>query len=315
MTASLARLDYPDPSPVVFARDVQFALNNFSRLCSRVEQVRHLRQTILNLALRGKLVPQDPNDEPAAYLLERLCLEAKVYATENAISLSETLPLRDEEIPFSAPAGWKWTRLAALFKVVTDGDHQPPPKSNDGVAFLTIGNVTSGRLDFSDCRYVPKSHYNLLPAYRVPKRGDILYTVVGATYGRPIFVDTDRPFCVQRHIAILKPMSGVHTPYLMHLLASPLVYNQASEAKTGAAQPTIALRPLRNFVVPVPPGPEQLRVDSKLEVLVGRCERLAVSLEAREDGLRRLIDALLKEALAPAKDIVRSLTTPISARG
>ena len=162
-------------------------------------------------------------------------------------------------MPFAAPVGWLWTCLSALFKVITDGDHQPPPRAEEGVAFLTIGNITTGRLDFAGCRLVPETYFRSLAPYRTPVKGDILYTVVGATYGRPALVDTDREFCVQRHIAILKPTSALSLQFLVLLLASPLVYEQASSSTTGSAQPTIALRPLRNFVVPLPPLAEQHR--------------------------------------------------------
>ena len=81
-------------------------------------------------------------------------------------------------------------RLCALFKVITDGDHQPPPKADEGVAFLTIGNITTGRLDFAGCRLVPTAYFKSLAPYRRPAKGDILYTVVGATYGLPAVVQT-----------------------------------------------------------------------------------------------------------------------------
>ena len=146
--------------------------------------------------------------------------------------------------------------------------------------------------------------FSSLAKYRTPKRGDILYTVVGATYGRPAPVDTDRDFCVQRHIAILKPASELNFQFLMWLLASPLVYDQASRSTTGTAQPTIALRPLRAFTVPLPPIMEQHRIVARLDELMTLCDRLEASLTAGQDTRRRLLEALLKEALEPEPDRV-----------
>ncbi len=298
MAASLARLNAPDPDPDTFADHARFALENLSTITARRDQVKQLRQTILNLAVRGKLVPQDPNDEPASALLTRVALEIKSYGSLHRVLPAKIVPVNPVSEPFSLPAAWSWARLCRLFKVITDGDHQPPPKSDTGIAFLTIGNVTTGVLDFAGCRQVPPEYYNSLARYRTPEHGDILYTVVGATYGRPIIVDNDRPFCVQRHIAILKPCENLSIRYLHHLLSSPFVYNQATSSTTGTAQPTIGLGPLRNFLVPVPPLAEQHRIVAKVDELMGLCDRLETSIGNGDDTRSRLLSALLHDALS-----------------
>ncbi|MBN9346872.1 MAG: restriction endonuclease subunit S [Devosia sp.] len=296
--ASLARLNAPNPE--TFEADARFALDALPALTTRPDQIKRLRQTILNLAVRGKLVPQDAGDEPASELLKRIAKEIAAYGKANRIGQAQADPISDDDLAFAAPSSWEWARLSALFKVITDGDHQPPPKADKGVAFLTIGNVTTGRLDFTGCRLVPEAYFKSLAPYRTPAKGDILYTVVGATYGRPALVETDRAFCVQRHIAILKPVEAMSVRFLMALLASPLVYDQATRSTTGTAQPTIALRPLRNFLAPIPPLAEQYRIVAKVDVLMALCDRLEASLTANAATRRRLLDALLAEALAPA---------------
>jgi type I restriction enzyme S subunit len=281
-----------------FRDHARFYFNHLPHLTTRPEHIKQLRQTILNLAVRSKLVNQDPNDEPAAVLHQRLIAEAKSYAVQNAIAQPRLDSVVEQAAPFASPPGWIWARLASLFKFITDGDHQPPPKSESGVAFLTIGNVTTGRLDFSNCRFVPQDYFDSVAPYRRPAKGDILYTVVGATYGRPALVETDRTFCVQRHIGILKPTSEVQLKYLRLLLASPLVYEQATRNLTGTAQPTIPLRPLRNFLVPLPPLAEQHRIVAKVDELMVLCDQLEVQLTTTEADSRRLLEAVLHEALA-----------------
>jgi type I restriction enzyme S subunit len=295
--ASLARLNAPDPE--TFQDDARFVLGALPALTARPDQIKRLRQTILNLAVRGKLVQQDPNDEPASELLKRIAREIAAYGEANRIGQVQANPIPNDDLPFAAPDGWEWSRLSALFRVITDGDHQPPPKADKGVAFLTIGNVTTGTLDFTGCRLVPEAYFTSLAPYRTPAKGDILYTVVGATYGRPALVETDRAFCVQRHIAILKPANGMSLRFLLLLLASPLLYGQATRSTTGTAQPTIALRPLRNFLAPIPPLAEQHRIVAKVDALMALCDRLEASLAATADTRRRLLDALLADALAP----------------
>ena len=311
--ASLARLNVPDPD--TFQDDARFALHALPAITTRPDQIKQFRRTILNLAVRGKLVPQDPKDEPAAELLKQIAKEIAAYSKAKRVGQGQVDPIADDDLPFTAPNAWKWTRLCALFNVITDGDHQPPPRAEEGTAFLTIGNITTGKLDFSGCRLVPEAYFKALAPYRTPAKGDILYTVVGATYGRPAVVETDRDFCVQRHIAILKPVEAMSLRYLVTLLASPLIYDQATRSTTGTAQPTIALRPLRNFLVPLPPLAEQHRIVAKVDELMALCDRLEASLTTGDDTRRRLFDALLAEALEPGDGVVPEEPERLATRG
>jgi type I restriction enzyme, S subunit len=255
--ASLARLNAPDPG--TFHEDARLALDALPALTARADQIRQLRQTILNLAVRGKLVPQDPSDEQARELLKRAAMEIAAYSKANRISESRPESIADDDIAYPAPPGWEWSRLCALFKVITDGDHQPPPKADEGVAFLTIGNITTGRLDFSGCRFVPRRYFASLTPYRTPARGDILYTVVGATYGRPALVETDREFCVQRHIAILKPVAAMDLQWRLQNLKvksrrslGPLVVSVLL-SRPGSAVRALPLRSIITATKKMPP--------------------------------------------------------------
>lgn len=235
--------------------------------------VEPLRQAVLQLAVRGRLVPQSPEDEPASVLLERIAVEKARLVEEGKIRRPKELPpVSAHEVPFEVPVGWVWTRLEPVAVVVTDGDHQPPPRADDGIAFLTIGNVSSGHLDFTNTRFVPEAYYRGLDPLRCPTDGDLLYTVVG-TYGRAVAVDSCPPFCVQRHIAIIRPLM-INRDYLVAYLKSPWAYQQATDAKTGSAQPTVALAPLRRFSVAVPPLAEQRRIVGKMDELMDLLDRL-----------------------------------------
>lgn len=290
--ASLARfVDAPTPANLDFLFHKSYAIPPAD-----------LRKSILTLAVQGKLVPQDPNDEPADRVWKKIEKERQIYAEENRIRAFVESEVETE--PFQLPMNWKWVRLASLFKIVTDGDHLPPPKSESGVAFLTIGNITTGKLEFDGCRFVPSSYFDLLASYRRPSLGDILYTVVGATYGRPALVGTDRPFCVQRHIAILKPSANMDVSFLFYLLKSPLAYDQASTSTTGTAQPTIPLSALRNFVVPLPPLAEQCRIVSKVDELMALVDQLEEQLSIAKNKSADLLETALHELLNPSAEII-----------
>ena len=292
--SSLGRLNAPDPA--TFHDDARFALDALPSLTARPNQFSPFREALLNLAMLGKLVVQDEGDEQTLLFLTLIGSEVEAFRAEHRLGSIGVDPVENQESPFELPKGWLWVRLASLFKIITDGDHQPPPKSEEGVAFLTIGNVTTGRLDFTGCRVVPRDYFDSLAPYRVPARGDILYTVVGATFGRAALVETEREFCVQRHIAILKPAAEMNPRFLVWLLRSPLVYDQAARSTTGTAQPTIGLRPLRNFLVPLPPKGEQSRLVAKIDELMALCDRLESGLERGGEIRHRLLETLLREA-------------------
>lgn len=300
VTASLQGMNQPADEEETYREHARFTFTILPRITTRAAHIKQLRQAILNLAVRGKLVPQDPSDEPASELLKRIAAEISSFSRANRCSLVTADSISNEDMPFSKPHGWEWTRLCELFRVITDGDHQPPPRADEGIAFLTIGNITTGQLDFSGCRLVPEPYYKSLAAYRTPAPGDILYTVVGATYGRPAVVNTDRSFCVQRHIAIMKPAREMSTRYLTVLLSSSLIYDQATQSTTGTAQPTIALRPLRNFLAPLPPFAEQHRIVAKVDELMAICDQLEAQITVMEQNSRRFLEAVLNEVLSPS---------------
>ncbi len=130
--ASLARLNAPDPNPVVFQNHAAFVLNNLTPLTTRPDQIKALRQTILNLAVRGKLVEQDPNDEPASELLKKITETRRFLIAERKMKRSKDFPpVEDKEIKFGIPAGWAVTRMGIAYDV-RDGTHDSPKYVDDG---------------------------------------------------------------------------------------------------------------------------------------------------------------------------------------
>ena len=284
-------------TPDELADNWQRVAQHFDLLLDRPEAIDALEQTLLQLAVRGLLVPQDPTDEPASALLQKIRAEKDRLIATGQIKRDKPLPpITDEEKPFELPMGWEWVRLDAVFRVITDGDHLPPPVAAEGIAFLTIGNISAGRLNFAGCRLVPKDYFDALAEYRRPQEGDILYTVVGASYGRAVVVDSDRAFCVQRHIGILKPSSHMSLQYLSYLLSSQLIYAQATRSLTGTAQPTVGIRLLRNFLAPLPPLPEQSRIVTRVTALRRLCADLCQRLAERQSVQARLAEALVGQA-------------------
>ena len=155
-------------------------------------------------------------------------------------------------------------RLNEICKSVIDGDHQPPPQTTEGMPFIVISNLSNGTLDFSNTRHVSREYFDSLSNERIAEQGDILFTVTGS-FGIPIKVETDQQFCFQRHIALLKQLDSVNTNYLLHVLKSEFVYKQCDDVALGVAQRTVGIKPLRSFLIPLPPLDEQKRIADKLD--------------------------------------------------
>ena len=137
----------PDQGEVVKAW--QRIANHFDTLFTTEQSIDQLKQTILQLAVMGKLVPQDPNDEPASVLLDKIAKEKAQLIKDGKIKKQKKFSkITEDEKHFDLPEGWEWTYLSNLFAIVTDGDHQPPPKSDLGIPFLVIKKFKYGKNSF-----------------------------------------------------------------------------------------------------------------------------------------------------------------------
>ena len=192
---------------------------------------------------------------------------------------------------FDVDADWPTVALAELCDSITDGDHMPPPKSPNGVPFVTISNIDAQhRLDFSKTFFVPQSYYDGLSATRKPRRGDILYTVTGS-YGIPVLIDFDDAFCFQRHIGLVRPSpKKVDGKFLYWTLASSFVMEQAHRLAVGAAQKTVSLNSLRSFDIPLPPLPEQERIVAELDAEAAQMETVRSLIPRFEAKIQRVLD-------------------------
>lgn len=160
---------------------------------------------------------------------------------------------------------WPMVMLGEACDAITDGDHLPPPKSNNGIPFITISNIEDGRgIDFSDTFYVPRDYYDRLALSRRPQRDDVLYAVTGS-YGISTIVEFDREFCFQRHIALLRPSPKILAKYLFTVIRSQHVRQQADFLATGVAQKTVSLKSLRGFTIPLPTLETQRAIVAEIE--------------------------------------------------
>ena len=161
--------------------------------------------------------------------------------------------------PVENEKGWEVKMLGDVCTDITDGDHMPPPKSEYGIPFITISDIDkeSRSLNFENTYYVPIDYYNKLKENRKARIGDLLYTVTGS-YGIPVIVKTDKQFCFQRHIALLRPnIEILSTIFLYYWMLNDGVKFMADKVAKGIAQKTVGLNSIRKFSCILPPLPLQ----------------------------------------------------------
>ena len=258
-----------------------------------------LKNAILQEAIEGRLVPQDPNDEPASALLARIRKEKEELVKAGKLKKKdlEVKPISEDEIPFEIPETWEWVRLKAISRSITDGDHMPPPKADSGIPFLVISNIIKGNIDFSNTRFVPQSYFDNITPDRKAEIGDVLFTVTGS-YGKAVLNKTDTTFCFQRHIALVKPL--IYSAFVETMLNSPYIKAECDDKATGMAQKTVGIDTLRSFIVPLPPLAEQHRIVAKIEELLPKVEEYGKAQEALDKLNAELPDRLKKSVLQEA---------------
>ena len=245
-----------------------------------------LKKSILQYAVQGKLVPQDPADEPASVLLERIRTEKEQLVKEGKIKRDkhESVIFRrdnsyyekidgierciDDEIPFEIPASWAWTRLFSLCSNITDGEHKTPRRTAEyeGYYLLSARNIRDGHLSLEDVDYVDGKEYSLISKRCNPKRNNILISCSGSI-GRVCLVPDDGNYVMVRSAAVAVPIL-VHSKYLMYALQSEIVQKQIKSKIKQAVQANLFQGEIRNLIIPVPPFDEQQRIVRKLDYLL-----------------------------------------------
>lgn len=184
---------------------------------------------------------------------------------------------------------WEKVRLEDCCYSISDGDHQPPPKAQQGIPFVTISNINSmNQLDFSDTMFVPKEYYQSLDEKRKVRKGDVLYSVVGS-FGIPVLIKEERPFVFQRHIAILRPKEDiVDSGFLFYTMLNRDFYAKADAVAIGAAQRTVSLGSLRNIKIDVPSLESQKHIADILSAYDDLIENNQKQIKLLEEAAQRL---------------------------
>lgn len=194
-------------------------------------------------------------------------------------------------------------KISEVCESITDGDHQPPPKSAYGVPFITISNIKDDSISFDKTFYVSDEYFDNLKETKKPTKNDILYTVTGS-YGIPVLLDSNQKFCFQRHIALIRPSSKVDPTFLYNQLKSTEIYQQATAAATGVAQKTVSLSELRNFQIPLPPLEIQKQIVAEIDTYQKDIDEAKQKILDSEASIRAAISRVWGEKESVESSIV-----------
>ena len=248
-----------------------------------------LKKSILQYAMQGKLVAQDPNDEPASELLKRIKAEKEQLIKDVKIKKEKTLPpITEEEIPYELPQGWEWCRLGSILTKLTDGAHKTPTYTNSGIPFLSVKDMSTGKLNFSNTKFVSKEEHEILYKRCNPQEGDLLVTKVGTT-GVPVIVDTDREFSLFVSVALLKFNNElINIKYLYYMILSPLVAEQVRANTKGVGNQNWVIDKIAQTIITIPPLAEQQRIVEKLEEILPLVEEYGKNEEILSEMNKKL---------------------------
>ena len=267
-----------------------------------------LRQKILDLAIRGKLVPQDPNDEPASVLLERIRqqkqqmvkegkLKPKDIKNDSVIFVGEdnlhyekfadgSVKCIEDEVPFDLPDGWAWARLTSICLKITDGTHHSPDSFPTGeYKYVTAKNIKLNGIVLDDITYVTAEVHREIFARCNPEIGDILYIKDGATSGIATVNTLHEEFSLLSSVALLKPAHEINNWYMCYAMQSPYFYSTTRGDMKGVGITRITLNMLASRLIPVPPQNEQQRISVKSR---GQIDLIS-SIESDKGNIVRMV--------------------------
>ena len=269
---------------------LRFIIDNFDVIFKTSESMDEMKNIVLQLAIEGKLVSQNENDEPASELIDKIKRkrEELVKKGESRNINKKINEINKDELPFDIPDNWSWVRLGNLTKQITDGTHQTPNYIEEGVPFLSVKNISQGYLDKDDIKYISKEEHLELIKRCKPEKGDILFCRIG-TLGKALKLRDNFEFSIFVSLGLLKFVDNSLGDYLEKFLNSPEFYRQIEIVKVGGSHTNkINLRDVPNFLIPIPPLEEQKIIVNKVNSIMSIIDKLEKELIKKEDLVEKL---------------------------
>ena len=281
---------------------------NFGHLADAPNGVKRLRELILQLAVQGRLVPQDPEDEPASVLLDRIEAEKKRLVEKGKIKkLTTAEPVKGEEQPFAAPQGWKWPRLNSICSYIQRGKG-PQYVDKSDVPVVSQKCVQWAGFSLAPARFICPMSLDKYAEERFLQTGDLLWNSTGTgTIGRiNVYVHEENPYelvVADSHVTVVRPVF-VNSRYVWIWLASPFIQADLEGNASGSTnQVEMATSVVKAHVIPLPPLEEQKRIVAKVDQLMTLCDELETRQKKQQQGKVRLNNAALDKLLTAREPV------------
>ena len=276
---------------------------HFDTLFCTEDSIEQLKQTILQLAVMGKLVKQDPNDEPASKLLKKIAAEKVQLIKEGKLKKQKSLPaISEEEKPFDLPLGWCFVRLLDLCETITKGSS---PKwqgvsytdNPSDTLFITSENVGSYELILSNKKFV-ENKFNELEPRSILQFGDFLMNIVGGSIGRTAFFNLSNSANINQAVCLIRAFNQFIEPnYLLHFFNSQICISYMFSKQVDNARANLSMSNISKFIIPLPSLNEQKRIVNKVSELFSICDSLKEKIIKSQEIKNKLSKTIVEKAL------------------
>lgn len=273
----------------------------FEILFTTEHSIDQLKQIILQLSVLGKLVPQDPSNESASKLLERIADEKAQLVADKKIKKQKALSqITDEEKPFTLPTGWKWCRVASLIdpnREISYGIIKLEAEPNSkGIPTLRCSDVKPRYIDLSNVRRVSEEIEEPYKRTRL-QGGEILVNIRGTLGGVSLVPKQLKGYNIAREVAMLPLHSSISGECIVNIISSPYFWRMIESNLKGIAYKGVNLNLLRDFLIPLPPYAEQLKASNKVDLLMTVCDQLKQQFNQVQQTQLNLTDTLVSIGL------------------
>ena len=314
--ATLHRLNQPAEDPTSFRKDASFALQVLPSLTTTPAQIKQLRQTILNLAVRGKLVEQDPEDEPADDLLATISFERVDSVQSRKMKSPRPVAPYDGDGEYELPSGWAWSQLGSITAVedgaMCDGPFGSKLKTHHytgepGFAVVRLGNIGIGEFLWGKEGHITREHFESLPGNHISP-GDLLIAGLADPLVRCCEAPANLGPAVNKADCFrLRLHRLINRFFVCQFLNSPVAKSFAAEENHGMTRERINLANAKSIPIPLPPLAEQHRIVAKVEELMALCDQLEQQLSQADQQRGRLLEAVLAEALVEPEQALAAM--------
>jgi type I restriction enzyme S subunit len=287
---------------------------HFDTLLTTEHSIDQLKQTILQLAVMGKLVSQNPNDEPASQLLKRIAAEKSRLIKENEVKKDKPLPdISENEKPFKAPNSWEFARLGSITTRIGSGSTPRGGASayvESGIPFFRSQNVWNDGLKLDDIAYITEDTHQRMNNTQVFP-GDVLLNITGASLGRStIFPSELKTANVSQHVTIIRLVEASMGPFVHLGILSPLVQSLVWSRQVGMAIEGLSKKVLEMFEFPIPPIEEQYRIVEKVDQLFKILDKLKIGISTSKELQVQLADRLLSNVTGAEIGVKEKMKVP-----